>query len=178
MKGSKVFFRRLLLLFSLCMILTAGNAYAAKSGLVPVGKLANYNYFRRYMSQSELQQAYDRAESIVAPLVGMNKKDQLKGIAVGLRALVDNGSVGYSMKASHYNDPYGYLVKGMASCAGCARTTGLCLNMLGIRYEHVNENRYSHQWARVKVGKKYWICDAYGLYCGPEPGVRKHPYLK
>ena len=116
MKGSKVFFRRLLLLFSLCMILTAGNAYAAKSGLVPVGKLANYNYFRRYMSQSELQQAYDRAESIVAPLVGMNKKDQLKGIAVGLRALVDNGSVGYSMKASHYNDPYGYLVKGMASC--------------------------------------------------------------
>lgn len=43
--------------------------------------------------------------------------------------------------------------------------------------EHVNENKYAHQWCRVKVGKKYWICDAYGLYCGSEPGKRKHPYF-
>ena len=48
--------------------------------------------------------------------------------------------------------------------------------MLGYKYKHVNENQYS-QWARVKVGKQYWICDAYGLYAGLEPAKRKHPYL-
>ena len=108
----KSFFQKASAAFQLMHDTDRGERLCGKVGA------CNYNYFRRYMSQSELQQAYDRAESIVAPLVGMNKKDQLKGIAVGLRALVDNGSVGYSMKASHYNDPYGYLVKGMASCAG------------------------------------------------------------
>lgn len=58
-----------------------------------------------------------------------------------------------------------------------ARATGLCLNILGIDFEHVNENKYTHQWCRVKIGREYWICDAYGLYAGKEPGKRKHPYL-
>lgn len=57
----------------------------------------------------------------------------------------------YSMSADHYNDPYGYFILGSASCAGCTRATGLCLNILGIPYEHVNENQYSHQWCRVNV---------------------------
>ena len=66
----------------------------------------------------------------------------------------------------------------VASCAGCTRTTGLCLNMLGIPYEHVNENQWSHQWCRVPMPDgSYWICDAYGLYCGPEPAPYQHPYL-
>ena len=65
-----------------------------------------------------------------------------------------------------------------ASCAGCTRATGLCLNMLGIPYEHVNENQWSHQWCRVKMDDgSYWICDAYGLYCGPEPAPYQHPYF-
>ena len=49
--------------------------------------------------------------------------------------------------------------------------------MLGIPYEHVNENQYSHQWCRVNLNGTYWICDAYGLYCGPEPAPYRHPYL-
>lgn len=50
--------------------------------------------------------------------------------------------------------------------------------MLGIPYEHVNENQYSHQWCRVPVGDTYWICDAYGLYSGPEPAPYQHPYFQ
>ena len=88
------------------------------------------------------------------------------------------GYVSYSMDADHYNDPYGYFVLGSASCAGCTRATGLCLNVLGIPYEHVNENQWDHQWCRVKMDDgTYWICDAYGLYCGPEPAPYQHPYL-
>ena len=48
--------------------------------------------------------------------------------------------------------------------------------MLGIPYEHVNENQWSHQWCRVPMPDgSYWICDAYGLYCGPEPAPYQHP---
>ena len=50
--------------------------------------------------------------------------------------------------------------------------------MLGIPYEHVNENQWDHQWCRVPMDDgTYWICDAYGLYCGPEPAPYQHPYL-
>lgn len=91
--------------------------------------------------------------------------------------MADSGMV-YSMSSPHYNDPYGYFILHTASCAGCTRATGLCLNILGIPYEHVNENQYSHQWCRVNVNGTYWICDAYGLYCGPEPAPYTHPYLQ
>ena len=144
---------------------------------VAMKKLANYSTFKRYMTDAQMKKAYNKAYQIVKPLAGLSKKEQLYGIAVALRKLVNTGKVRYSTSAAHYNDPYGYLVKGVASCAGCARTTGFCLNLLGIKYEHVNENKWKHQWARVKVGSQYWICDPYGCYVGVEPGVRKHPYL-
>jgi hypothetical protein len=115
---------------------------------------------------------------VVTPLALMSREDQLYGIASALRAVVDDGSMAYSMEANHYNDPYGYFVLRTASCAGCARATALCLDILGIPYEHVNENQYSHQWCRVPMEDgSYWICDAFGLYCGPEPEPYQHPYF-
>ena len=110
------------------------------------------------------------------PLANLSREAQLCGIAAALRAITE-ASVDYSMDSPHYNDPYGFFVLGAASCAGCTRATGLCLNMLGIPYEHVNENKYSHQWTRVEVNGEYWICDAYGLYVGPEPAPYAHPAL-
>ena len=68
--------------------------------------------------------------------------------------MVDDGTVAYSTDVPHYNDAYGYLVLHVASCAGCTRTTGLCLNMLGIPYEHVNENQWSHQWCRAHARRQ------------------------
>lgn len=50
------------------------------------------------------------------------------------------------------------------------------LNILGIPYEHVNENQYSHQWCRVQIDDSYWIRDAFGLYCGEEPAPYEHSY--
>lgn len=99
------------------------------------------------------------------------------GIAVVLRDMVDSGQVVYSTDGVHYNDPYDYLVLGVASCAGCTRTIGLCLNILDISYEHVNENQWNHQWYRVNIGDTYWICDAYRLYIGPESEPYAHPYI-
>lgn len=144
---------------------------------VPINKLKNYKSLKAKMTNAEFKKAYKKALQVVKPFGDLSKKDQLYGVAAALREMFDSGKVKYSTSAAHYNDPYGYFVRHVASCAGCTRATGLCLNILGIKYEHVNENKYKHQWCRVKVGKKYWICDAYGLYCGPEPGKRKHPYF-
>lgn len=144
---------------------------------VPIKKLKNYKSLKGKMTDAEFKKAYKKALKVVKPLGDLSKKDQLYGVATALRDMFDSGKVKYSSSAAHYNDPYGYFVRHVASCAGCTRATGLCLNILGIKYEHVNENKWKHQWCRVKVGKKHWICDPYGLYCGPEPGKRKHPYF-
>ena len=149
----------------------------AQASLVPINQLANLSSIRKKCTDQEFEAAYDAAVKIVAPLVGLKKEDQLYQIASALRAMVDSGQVQYSDSTAHYNDPYGYLILGVASCAGCTRTTGLCLNMLGIPYEHVNENQWSHQWCRINLDGTYWICDAYGLYVGPEPAPYVHPYI-
>ncbi len=143
---------------------------------VPMNQLANLSSLRKSMSDSEFSQAYQEALKIVTPYAGLRMEAQLGNVAQALRDMFDTmGS--YSMEDAHYNDPYGYLVLHTASCAGCTRATGLCLNILGIPYEHVNENQYTHQWCRVKMNDgTYWICDAYGLFCGEEPAPYEHPY--
>lgn len=147
------------------------------SGLIAQENLANRNSLKKRCTNEEFQAAYNAAIQIVTPLIGLSREEQLKGIAIAIREMFDSGQVKYSQDAAHYDDPYGYLILGVGSCAECARTTGLCLNMLNIPYEHVNENQWSHQWCRVNVNGIYWICDAYGLYVGPEPEPYMHPYI-
>lgn len=144
--------------------------------LVPIDQLANRKSLQKKATDEQLAQAYAEAVKIVAPLANLSREQQLQGIAKALRARFESG-MSYSMSSAHYNDPYGYLIEGTASCAGCTRATGLCLNILGIEYEHVNEGEYSHQWCRVNINGVYWICDAYGLYVGPEPAPYQHPYF-
>lgn len=155
-----------------------GDAQGSVQGFqpVPMGSLANLSSLRKKTTDAELKQAYDVALETVTPYANLGREDQLMGIAVAIRNRFDQG-MSYSTDIPHYNDPYGYFVLGVASCAGCTRATGLCLNILGIPYEHVNENQWGHQWCRVNINGTYWICDAFGLYCGPEPAPYQHPYL-
>lgn len=153
------------------------EALTGKKGLVAVDNLANLKSLKKKCTAEEFQAAYNVASEIVKPLTEKSTEEQLIGIAIAIRERVDSGQVAYTTSVTHYNDPYGYFVTGVGSCAGSTRATGLCLNMLGISYEHVNENQWSHQWCRVNVDGIYWICDAYGLYVGPEPAPYTHPYL-
>ena len=146
---------------------------------VPMNKLENLSSLRKKCTDAELKEAYDVAVEIVTPLAKLGRKAQLQGVMQALRQIAEDiaESGGYSTSAPHYNDPYGYFVLHTASCAGCTRATGLCLNILGIAYEHVNPDSWSHQWCRVNVDGSYWICDAYGFYCGEEPAPYQHPYV-
>lgn len=127
-------------------------------GLVPIDKLENYKSIRKKCTDAEFAQAYEEAAKIVMPLVGKPVKEQMEAIADEV-ALIFYG-VEYSMEKPHYNDPYGLFILNCASCAGATRATGLCLNMLGISYEHVNENDYVHQWCRVTLPDgSHWVVD-------------------
>lgn len=156
---------------------TAAPSTAPVDGIVAISNLANYSSLKKNMTDGEFQAAYDEALKIVQPLVGLSREEQAKGIFSALRAMADNGTVSYSEEAPHYNDAYGYLINHVASCAGSARTTGLCLNMLGMSYEHVNENQWDHQWCRVNINGVMWIVDPYGYVCAPEPAPYAHPLL-
>ena len=150
----------------------------SKSTFKPVAmkKLQCYKGYRKYMTAAQFEKAYKKALKMVTPAGDLDRQSQLQYVTSALRRYFDE-NMSYESKKAHYNDPYGYLCLKRASCAGAARTTRLCLNILGIRAEHVNENKWTHQWCRVKVGKSYWIADPYGMYCGKEPAKRKHPYL-
>lgn len=140
---------------------------------VPMKDLANRKSLQKKATDEQLAQAYAEAAKLVEPYANLPLEQKLSGICNAIRQRFDSG-MSYTMESDHYNDPYGFFIQGGASCAGCTRATGLCLNILGIPYEHVNENQYLHQWCRVKVGGSYWICDPYGLYCGPEPAPYQH----
>lgn len=148
------------------------------NGIVPIDKLQNYKSLKKKMTDEEFTAAYNEALKIVAPLVGLGKEDQAMGIATSLRNMVDSGLMTYSTDYPHYNDAYGYLINHVASCAGSTRTTGLCLNMLGINYEHAHENQWHHQWCRADLDGTIWIVDPYGLVCTPEAYEYWHPYFE
>ena len=151
------------------------TAYLPNWRPTPVDALANAKSLKRKQNDTQFLQAYNIALQITAPLAGLPREQQLVGIAQGLRSIF--GAQGtYSTSVPQYNTPYGYLVNRIASCAGCARATGLCLNILGIPYEHVNENKWLHQWCRVRLDNgAFWISDAFGLYVGPEHSPYRHP---
>lgn len=144
--------------------------------LVAISKLQNYASLSKKQTDAEFAQAYAEAAKISDLYRGLDLKDQLQVLYKELRYMSEN-EVSYSMEAEHYSDPYGFFVNKVASCAGATRATGLCLNQLGIPYQHVNEGAYSHQWCRVNVDGVYWICDPYGMYVGPEPGECLHPFF-
>lgn len=148
---------------------------ATVNGIVPIDKLQNYASLKKKMTDDEFQMAYTEALKIVQPLVGMGREEQAKGIMTTLRSMVDSGQVAYSTSYPHYSDAYGYLVNHVASCAGSTRTTGLCLNMLGINYEHVHENQWCHQWCRADLDGTTWVVDPYAYTCTAEAYAYWHP---
>ena len=67
---------------------------------------------------------------------------------------------------------------GITSIANMAFAGGGDIAKVSIAdYEHENSDSWTHQWCRVDVNGTYWICDAYGLYCEPEPAPHTHPRL-
>ena len=147
--------------------------------LVSADQLANRSLLHWNLTDEQYQQCYNVAYQFAKKYQGYtSKREILKGLANDLRSYFDN-EVKYSAKAPHFLDAYGFFITKQASCQGGTCAVGMCLNILGIEYEHVNHNKWTHQWTRVPMEDgTYWICDAYGgPYAGPEPEPYRHPYV-
>ncbi|MDR2734482.1 MAG: hypothetical protein LBC99_07560 [Spirochaetota bacterium] len=156
------------LLVSVIGLLVFGISACASAKLTAPEKLPNSASLKRGMTENEFMQAYKIAAKLMSPYAGLSLEKKLESVTKGLYQYMRASKVGYSDTAPHYNDVYGFFVNHVSSCAGATRAVGLCLNILGIPYTHVNENEWSHQWCRVKVGRNTWACDIYMPRYGQE----------
>ena len=137
-------------------------------GFVTIGHLANRKSLQKKCTDEEFQTAYDAAYELMKPVANLKVTDQLLWICAVMNDIYESPDFVYSMEIPHYNDPYGYIINHCASCAGFTRAVGLCLSMIGIEYEHVNEGGFTHQWNRFIINGEYWVINVWGEELGPE----------
>lgn len=143
--------------------------------LVALEDLAHYDSLKQSMTDAEFQEVYDFALDIVTPLLGKSKEDQIREIYAKI-TWTRGVWVQFSLEEEHHDDAYGFFIKHVASQAGITRATGLCLDMLGLPYEHIHENQFTHQWCRIDMGDgTHWICDPDGCFWGEELCPYWHP---
>ena len=124
---------------------------------------------RKNCSKAEFYNAYDEALPIVMAARAAfpnNMYGQMGYVAQTLYTRINyNPGVRYKTSGEHYNDPcsvFGNIDKDSSGrripyggdCAGTTRAMGLCLNMMQIPYQHVNENQWKQQWCRVTINGK------------------------
>lgn len=144
--------------------------------ITPKELLYQRKSLRKGCSQAEFFNAYDEAYPIVLAARASapnNMYGQMSYIANVLYNRINyNPGVRYKTSGAHYNDPCGVFgnvdkyPNGMripygADCAGTTRAMGLCLNMLQIPYQHINENQWKQQWCRVVINGKAYALDPY-----------------
>lgn len=83
---------------------------------------------------------------------------------------------------NYYRTPYGVFIAKKFTCAGTATALGRVLEFMGYEWEHVNENKWLHQWCVLKMDGKLGHADpafgtddavGYGEYQSGEESVRK-----
>ena len=132
---------------------------------------------KKGMTELEFQQAYDIAYDLVKDLAGLGREDQIVAVYNRLIDIRHGNPWEYSMEIKGYNSAYGFFVRHCTSCAGDVRAAGLCLTILGIPYEHVNEDGYTHQWARVPLGDEFVVVDINAPVLVYENEPYQHPYM-
>ena len=143
---------------------------------VPKEILYQRKSLRKGCSEAQFFNAYDEARYFVCvPAKNAAPNNMYAQMGVVAQKLFDrvnyNPGVKYKTKGEHYNDPCGvfgnvnkagiYRIPYGADCAGATRAVGLCLNILCIPYEHVNENKWKQQWCRVNINGKHYVIDPY-----------------
>ncbi len=141
---------------------------------VPSEVLYQRKTLRKNLTRNGFEAAYNAARREVTDAAHAsfptNMLAQMNYIANTLYNKIRyNPGVPYTIKQKHYNDPlgvFGYKVGSSssptvygASSAGVARATGLCLNILAIPYQHVNENTWKQQFVKVNVNGVNYIID-------------------
>ena len=68
----------------------------------------------------------------------------------------------------------GVFVAGVYTCAGTTRALGRVLDYMGYSWQHVNENKWSHQWCIVTMDGQAGYADGMGRYCRLRRDGKRH----
>ncbi len=144
--------------------------------ITPKELLYQRKSLRKGCTQAEFYNAYDEAYPIVIAARAAapnNMYGQMAYVANELFNRINyNPGIRYKTKGKHYNDPCGVFgnvdkdssgrrIPYGCDCAGSTRAMGLCLNMLQIPYNHINENTWKQQWCQVYINGKAYALDPY-----------------
>ena len=167
---------------SIVTILRLYNIVTGASSFPPVPPVLNSlpisQSLKKGMTDAEFDQAYNKAYNIVVEFAGYTKDEMIMAVYIELATIRRYSYWEYSMSEKHYNDVYGFFILNRTSCAGDVRAAALCLAILGIPSEHVNENQYGHQWLRVELDGDYVVLDVNAPYIGYELEAYKHPLIQ
>jgi len=125
---------------------------------------------KKGMTADEISKATAIAQKVADKYAASSDTERIKG-AVNEVYKIYSEKCQFTMETTHYSDFYGFYVMNICSSAGTARALGLLLNLMGVNFEHVNENKYAHQWCRVKIDGVYWVADGLTGAFHPEPAA-------
>lgn len=143
--------------------------------LVPCGLLYERKSLVKGCTYEEFELTYKNALRFVNNARALYPNNMLGQMQVLQKQLYQHinftPGIKYRTSGEHYNDAYGILTPRKredgsiyylgGECSAATRAMGLCLNMLAIPYEHVNENKWKQQWCRVNVNGIYYALDPY-----------------
>ncbi|MCR5301999.1 MAG: hypothetical protein K6E49_06125 [Lachnospiraceae bacterium] len=144
--------------------------------ITPKELLYQRKSLRKNCTKAEFYNAYDEAYPIVIAAREMYPNNMLGQMSYVAKTLYErinfNPGVPYKTKGAHYNDPCGVFgnvdkdengvrIPYGCDCAGATRAMGLCLNMLQIPYNHINENQWKQQWCQVTINGRRYAIDPY-----------------
>jgi len=156
------------------VVMGAGDAAVVS---VPLNSLPLNPNLKKGMTDAEFQEAYNIALGLVRDYAGLSKLAKVELVYWELKNIRHGQPWTYSMEDKHYSDVYGFFKLNRTSCAGDVRAAALCLTILGVPYEHVNENQYAHQWIRLALDGQYVIMDVNAPALLFEEAPYKHPYI-
>ena len=128
---------------------------------------------RVYKSLSKKQRtkmARKQAKRIVKTYTkpSMSKKEKAYRLAIYLFAnLSQQGNQsGSAYKKNYGNEEYAALNMHLAACSGYCKAYKMLCKEAGIPCKHVNANKWTHQWNKVKIGGKWYKVDTQIAYVG------------
>ncbi len=74
-------------------------------------------------------------------------------------------------KTNYGNEAYAALVMKIAACSGRCKAVTLLCNEAGLKSQHINANKWEHQWNKILINGKWLVFDSQINLVG----ATKHP---
>lgn len=129
---------------------------------------AAHNYYKgvtKEQAASADAVAQQIAESIMSNTAYTTDLQRVTAAAQAVASYCNNSVYGADAN-KYYRSPYGVFVAGVYTCAGSTRALGRVLDYMGYSWQHVNENKWVHQWCVLDMDGQAGFADGMGSCAG------------